>query len=84
MPLCPGRGVFGMRVGYSTDFRKCLVEDKVGWEVRGGFRITFHDLAMEICDNKVLGLHRLVRYATGLNCNQLVLAGKTAGIPEGI
>ena len=31
--LCPGSSICGMRVYDSPDFRKCLIEHKVGWVV---------------------------------------------------
>ena len=73
-----------MSVGHAANSRKGPIEDKMSGKVGGGPQIAFHYLALKIGDHQVLGLHGLVGNATGLDDDQFLLPGDTAGIAEGV
>jgi len=56
----------------------------VGLEVRGGTQLAPDDLAVEIGDHEVVGLHALVGDAARLDDDEVVLAADAADIAEGV
>lgn len=81
--LSPGGGGTGMGMCDAADAGKGFIKDQVSGYVGRRAEVAFDRLAVEINDDKIFRLHRVVVDAAGLDDHEAVRARNAAGIAEG-
>ena len=81
--LGPGGGVGGMGVHHAADGGKSLVEHEVCGGVGGRAQGAFDDVAVEVDDDHVGGLHAVVGHAAGLDDHKAAPAVDGAHVAPG-